>query len=194
MTDRDPSVLTTPASSRSLTELVADAQSRDSSAWNELVERLGNLVWSVTRSYGIPPHDAVDISQVTWLQLARRLDRINDPERLGLWLATTTRRQCMTYLSSMAGPRRAEPYESLETRASGSVSTEEAVVAREESRQLWDAVNRLPDGCRALIRLFLCDPEPSYAEVAAALDMPVNSVGPRRQRCIKRLKTEVTTS
>src|ERR1700712_1865125 len=118
MTDRDPSVLTTSASSRSLTELVADAQSRDSSAWNELVERLGNLVWSITRSYGIPPHDALDISQVTWLQLARRLDRINDPERLGLWLATTTRRQCMTYISRLAGPRRAEPYESLESRPS----------------------------------------------------------------------------
>src|SRR3954447_194016 len=191
MTVRDRAVAPTAGTSRSLTDLVADARAQDSSAWNELVDRLGNLVWSITRSYGIPPHDAVDISQVTWLQLARRLDRITDPERLGLWLATTTRRQCMTYLSRMAGPRRAEPYETLEARPSATASTEDAVLEREQSRQLWDAVNRLPDGCRALIRLFLCDPEPSYAEVAVALDMPVNSVGPRRQRCLKRLKSEV---
>src|ERR1700710_2097084 len=138
MTERHPSVLTTPGTSRSLTELVADARAQDSSAWNELVDRLGNLVWSITRSYGIPPHDAVDISQVTWLQLARRLDRIADPERLGLWLATTTRRQCMSYISRMAGPRRAEPYESLESRPSANVSIEETVVKQEESRQLWD--------------------------------------------------------
>jgi RNA polymerase sigma factor (sigma-70 family) len=193
MKNGDRTVMTARRTSRSLTDLVADAQADDASAWNELVDRLGNLVWSITRSYGIPHHDAVDISQVTWLQPARRLDRISDPERLGLWLATTTRRQCMTYLSRLAGPRRAEPYESLEARPSANVSIEETVVKQEESRQLWDAVNRLPDGCRALIRLFLCDPEPSYAEVAAALEMPVNSVGPRRQRCIKRLKTEVTT-
>jgi RNA polymerase sigma factor (sigma-70 family) len=173
--------------------LVADARNNDATAWNELVDRLGNLVWSVTRGFGIPVHDAVDISQTTWLQLARRLDRITDPERLGLWLATTTRRECMTYLSRMTGPRRTESVDDLETRPSQSVSTEDAVMRREECRELWDAVNRLPDGCRALIRLFLCDPEPSYAEVAVALDMPVNSVGPRRQRCIKRLKSEVRT-
>jgi RNA polymerase sigma factor (sigma-70 family) len=176
---------------RSLTELVRAAQGDDPGAWNELVERLGNLVWSITRSFGIPAHDAVDVCQTTWLQLARRIDRISDPERLGLWLATTTRRECMVYLARVTGPRRAEPFETLTGRASTAPPIEDTIVEREESRRLWNAVQKLPAGCRGLIRLFLADPEPSYAEVAAALDMPVNSVGPRRRRCLDKLRSSI---
>ncbi len=184
-----PTRLNSTGRARSLTELVHAAQHDDASAWNELVDRLGNLVWSITRSFGIPPHDALDVSQTTWLQLARRIHRITDPERLGLWLATTTRRQCITYLSQAGGPRRTDPVETLSTRQDTLAAVEDTIVEREEFRQLWAAVHRLPAGCRGLIRMFLADPEPSYAEVAAALDMPINSVGPRRRRCLNKLRS-----
>lgn len=181
----------TAGSTRTLTELVHDAQHDDSSAWNELVDRLGNLVWSITRSFGIPSHDALDVSQTTWLQLARRIHQISDPERLGLWLATTTRRGCISYLAGATGARRTELVDTLSTRVSSSSDVEEAIVEQDVSRQLWNAVHRLPAGCRGLIRMFLADPEPTYAEVAAALDMPVNSVGPRRRRCLDKLRSSM---
>jgi RNA polymerase sigma factor (sigma-70 family) len=188
--EKQPRLVST-GGARSLTELVGAAQRDDASAWNELVDRLGNLVWSITRSFGIPAHDALDVSQTTWLQLARRIDRIADPERLGLWLATTTRRECITYLARSTGLRRTEPFDRLTERESPVPAVEDTIVEREEARHVWDAVQRLPAGCRGLIRLFLADPEPSYAEVATALDMPVNSVGPRRRRCLDKLRSSI---
>jgi hypothetical protein len=34
----------------------------------------------------------------------------------------------------------------------------------------------------------MATPPPSYPEVAAALDMPIGSIGPTRQRCLRRLR------
>jgi DNA-directed RNA polymerase specialized sigma24 family protein len=34
----------------------------------------------------------------------------------------------------------------------------------------------------------MADPPPSYAEVAEALALPMGSIGPTRQRCLRRLR------
>jgi hypothetical protein len=34
----------------------------------------------------------------------------------------------------------------------------------------------------------MADPAPSYAQVAAALDMPIGSIGPTRGRCLQQLR------
>ena len=35
----------------------------------------------------------------------------------------------------------------------------------------------------------VADPPPAYAEVAAALEMPIGSIGPTRARCLAQLRT-----
>ena len=39
--------------------------------------------------------------------------------------------------------------------------------------------------------MLIADPPPSYAEVSAALEMPVGSIGPKRARCLARLRTRL---
>jgi hypothetical protein len=39
--------------------------------------------------------------------------------------------------------------------------------------------------------VLMASPPPAYAEIALALDMPVGSIGPIRQRCLGRLKVLV---
>jgi RNA polymerase sigma factor (sigma-70 family) len=180
--------------SQSLTDLVVGAQAGKDDAWNELVGRLANLVWSVTRSFRIPHYDALDIAQTTWLNLARKLHTIEDPERIGLWLVTTTRRECLNYARRAHVRSRVESFELFDARPTPNIGPDEALIAREEQRQLWHALIQLPDGCQALLRMFLSDPEPSYAEVAAALDMPINSVGPRRNRCLQKLRHSILSN
>ncbi len=45
--------------------------------------------------------------------------------------------------------------------------------------------------CRDLLSMMVRDPPMEYAEIAAALDRPVGSIGPTRQRCIDRLRSLV---
>jgi DNA-directed RNA polymerase specialized sigma24 family protein len=77
--------------------------------------------------------------------------------------------------------------------------TEEAVLRAEREHQdaeeaaaLWRAAQRLPGRCRQLLRILMASPPPSYAEVAAALDVPIGSIGPTRARCLERLRQELT--
>jgi len=38
--------------------------------------------------------------------------------------------------------------------------------------------------------VLLADPEPTYAEISAALGMPIGSIGPTRMRAIARLRED----
>src|SRR3954447_6349402 len=83
-------------------ELVAAAAEGDQVAWNGLVDRFNGLVWSVARAHRLGAADASDVVQTTWLRLVENLGRLQDPERVGAWLATTARRECLRTLRQSA--------------------------------------------------------------------------------------------
>ncbi len=40
----------------------------------------------------------------------------------------------------------------------------------------------------------IADPAPSYAEISEALDMPIGSIGPTRQRCLAALRAQAVAA
>jgi RNA polymerase sigma factor (sigma-70 family) len=178
--------------------LVTAAAGGDKAAWQALVERFGAMVWSIARGYRLSRADAADVSQTVWLRLAENIGKINNPERVGAWLATAARREC---LQSIRTSTRTVPigdmalFEDAETDLN---PTEEEVLRAEGEREsahrarvLWQALGRLPERCQQLLRVLMASPPPSYAEVAAALGLPVGSIGPTRARCLQRLRQEL---
>jgi RNA polymerase sigma factor (sigma-70 family) len=176
-------------------DLVKAALAGDQSSWDELVRRYSGLVWSVTRGYRLGQADAADVFQTTWLRLAEHLGRIDKPGQVGAWLATTARHEA---LRIARGATRIVPAEEATLVALGQVddySPERAVLDAEQARldsdraaRLWRAFGELPGRCRELLRILIASPPPGYAEVAAAMDMPVGSIGPTRARCLRRLR------
>jgi DNA-directed RNA polymerase specialized sigma24 family protein len=65
---------------------------------------------------------------------------------------------------------------------------EQAVLRSERADQLWRAFRELPARCQVLLRLLMASPPPSYAEISAAIDRPVGSIGPSRARCLRLLR------
>ena len=159
----------------------------DQAAWDQLVEDLTGLLWSVARGNGLDHVDAADVVQTTWLRLAENLHRLRDPERVSAWLVTTARRESLRVLR---GRKRDVPVSEVSPLLESCEDDPEAPVLRaEQDARLWGAFRTLPTLCRSLLRVLMADPVPSYAEVSAALDMPVGSIGPRRARCLQRLRT-----
>ena len=76
-------------------ELLTLASAGDQAAWNELVDRFSQMVWSIARSFRLDDATAKDVSQTVWLRLVENMHRIDDPERLPGWLATTCRREAL---------------------------------------------------------------------------------------------------
>jgi RNA polymerase sigma factor (sigma-70 family) len=168
--------------------LLAAAAAGDSDAWNALVDQYTGLLWSIARGYRMSTADSADAVQTTWLRLVEHLDRIDDPARLAGWLATTVRRECLRLLRRGKREQPAFDEEGLPDVIDDAPALDAALLDDERDAALWRALEQMPDRCRLLIRVLMASPPPSYAEVAAALDMPIGSIGPTRQRCLDRLR------
>jgi RNA polymerase sigma factor (sigma-70 family) len=182
-------------------QLVTRAADGDEAAWQRLVELFSGLVWSVTRAFRLANADAADVFQTTWLRLAEHIRRIDQPDRVGAWLATAARRECLQYLRSSGRAIPTDDLDRLEGTPVLDNPAEEAILAAEREQEdaaravaLWRAVDRLPARCHELLRVLMASPPPSYAEVAAALGLPVGSIGPTRARCLQTLREKLAAS
>lgn len=168
--------------------LVESAAAGDQSGWDALVREFGGLVRAIVRAHRLRDGHGADVVQVTWLRLFEHLVDLREPSRVGAWLATTARREC---LSVLRDSKRHLPLEDgvLEP-ASPEVPGEELLVA-ERDRALWHSFACLRSGDQKLLRLLVGDSCPTYEEISAALDMPIGSVGPTRARALERLRRQL---
>lgn len=172
-----------------LAALVEMAAAGEAKAWDALVDRFAGLVWAVARGHGLSAEDAADVSQTTWLRLAEHLHRIREPERMGGWLSVTARNESLR-VRRLA--RRQVPVETLSELPDDSTgcSVDRRLLESERDTQMWRAFELLPGPCKLLLRTLMADPAPSYVEVSAVLGMPIGSIGPRRSRCLARLREQ----
>jgi RNA polymerase sigma factor (sigma-70 family) len=170
--------------------LVRRAARGEEAAFEALVDRFADVVWSVARGHGLSPVDAADISQTTWLRLAEHLDTLREPDRVGAWLVTTARRECLRTL------QRSKNHVLMDTSLDwcnprNEIELDHEMLEDEQDEELWRAFEGLSGPCKSLLRMLMADPAPSYADVSAAFKMPIGSIGPKRARCIERLRVWV---
>jgi RNA polymerase sigma factor (sigma-70 family) len=168
--------------------LTAAAQG-DQRGWESIVTEYSGLVWSVARAHRLSAADAADVFQATWLRLVEHLSRIRDGSRLGAWLATTARREALMLLRRSGRDVPIDFADNLGDSPDEAAGLEEHLISNEERRRLRRAFIRLSANCQRLLRVVFADPPPRYAEVSAALDIPVGSIGPTRARCLSSLQS-----
>lgn len=169
--------------------LIARARDGDQAAWNALVDRYTNLLWGVARAHRLSTADGAEVVQTTWLRLVENLGRIQDPERLPGWLATTARRESLRVIRQ--GNR--ERLGGIDTLAVDVVddrtpALDALLLTQERDVALWACFDRLSERCQRLLRVLMVTEPPAYVEVSEALGMPVGSIGPTRMRCLDRLR------
>src|SRR5438094_2093594 len=154
-------------------ELLFRIRDGEATAWAALTDRYSNLLWSVARSLRMSEADAADAVQTTWLRLVENLDDIRQADRLGQWLATIVRRECYTIHRRASRLRPGEPDrpDGWDGIADAADPLEGGLLRDERDAALWRAFGRLRPACQRLLRVLMADPAPSYAEVAAALDI-----------------------
>jgi RNA polymerase sigma factor (sigma-70 family) len=172
-------------------ELVQAARQGDQTAWDDLVARHGSRVWAVARAHRLSSADAEDVFQVTFMRLVTHIDTIRDPSRVGAWLATTARHECLRILRRSGRAVPAGDDDVLDAPDPLLPPVESGLLADERQSALYAALARLSERCQRLLRVLMADPEPSYEEVGLALDMPIGSIGPTRGRCLKHLRREL---
>lgn len=122
-----------------------------------------------------------------WLRLAENLHRIQYPEGLGGWLTTTASRECLHILyraqrvTTVAGTI-------LDAAADPATSPEQRVIVSHTVHMLRQLIATFPPRERQLLQELFTDQPPSYAELAARIDIPVGSIGPIRHRALGRIR------
>jgi RNA polymerase sigma factor (sigma-70 family) len=171
----------------SVADLLLRAGDGDPAAWEEIVRRYGKLVSSTVRSFRLQDADALDAVQMTWLRLAENTHRVNFPERLGGWLATTARHECLRILRhSKSAPDRFDA--APETVAEPSVGPEQRVIDADATQTLWNLVAELSPRRQTLLRALFTDHPRPYAEIARAAGIPLGAIGPTRARALRQLR------
>lgn len=179
----------TPIEALSHGDLLVLATRGERSAWDALVDRFGQMVWSVARGYRLDEATAKDVTQTVWLKLIENIDSIKDPERLPGWLATTARREA---LRVARGRERDVPTDFEFDVEDPGPSLDEMLIDEEESRFAVQAFKTLDDVCRELLRLMTIDPPLSYEELSELTGRPIGSLGPTRARCLEKLRSAIT--
>ncbi len=171
-------------------DLLVRVSHGDPAAWDDVLHRYGKLVFTTVRSFRLQDADALDAVQMTWLRLAENAHRVQFPERLGGWLATTAQRECLRLLRQAKSPRDLIGM-AVETVVHLSVGPEQRVIDAEIARALWQLVDELPPGRRTLLRALFTDNPRPYAEVARAVGIPPGGIGPTRARALEQLRTKL---
>lgn len=170
-------------------EVVGRAAAGDHSAWDCLVRQYSRLIWAMTRDFKLAESDAADVVQATWLRLLEHIDRIEHPDRLGSWLATTARHEC---LRQLAASKRVMLVDDHDTAFGGTPAhqpeVDERLLAEEQAQAVREAMETLPARSQQLLQLLTADPPVSYTEISDLLGLPIGSIGPTRGRCLERLR------
>jgi RNA polymerase sigma factor (sigma-70 family) len=169
-------------------DLIQGCRHGDESAWERVLDRYERLVFSIPLSYGLTSDDAADVTQTTFTLLLEGLVGLRADTRLAAWLATVARRHTWRVLAQ----RQREA-----VGAEADLAEDEALGGETNPTERWEQVAWLDQGlsvlderCRdLLLNLYFSPDQPSYADLAARLKMPVGSIGPTRARCLERLRT-----
>ena len=173
-------------------ELIAACLHGDTRAWETLVRRYANLVYSVPLRCGLSEDDAADVFQDTWSIVWEHLDELRDRSRLGPWLLTVVGRRSAQQLRQRrgrAGRRRLEAARIEEADRDVMIQPEAMALLCERSAVLREAVEQLPERCRSLLHYLFYDPTaPEYTEIATRLGVAPATIGPLRSRCLRELR------
>lgn len=170
-----------------LADVVAAAARGVPSAWGALTRRYGGVITAIARSCRLNDADVAEVYQVTWLRMVENIDRIEHPERIGAWLATTAKRESLRVVRARG--RLSFDHDGLLARPDPDAEPLDAgTIGRERAEALRRAFVRLSPHCQRLLAVLMVDDPPPYKEVSEAMSMPVGSIGPTRGRCLEHLR------
>jgi RNA polymerase sigma-70 factor (ECF subfamily) len=165
-------------------DLLVRARAGHAPAFAQIVETHQGSVFSIAYRMLNNRAQAEDLAQDVFLQLYRKLDAIESLEHLGFWLRRVASNLAIDWLRRL-------PYSSTQPLDEG--AHVEAAATDDDplmSRELARLLGELPPAARAVMVLRYQE-DRDIAEIAAALDMPANTVKSHIKRSLTALRSRM---
>jgi RNA polymerase sigma factor (sigma-70 family) len=173
-------------------ELVERARGGDESAWEAIVYKYQNLLYSIPLRAGLHRDLASDVLQEVFTTLFQKIETLEKPEFLRAWLVTTAQHKTI-HLIHRESRGKPKSIDELESTVGFEVTDpapapDEHLIQLEQEKQIEEAVAAIDARCRRLLTLlYLNQHQTPYADIARMLDIPLGSIGPTRARCLEKL-------
>ena len=160
-------------------------------ALEELIRVCEPFVRQQAQRFAWTRNEVDDIAQEVWLKLMLKADQIEDTQTLLAWLQVVTRR-----MASLLGHRSARcvPTALDDADVPTEASTEDVALATVENDQrhsiVTAALGRLDGPEQHLLLLLHADSRPGYEGISRRVNRPIGSLGPTRQRLLRRLRRD----
>ena len=184
-----PKLAPTPEASWSDERLVSECLKGKQEAWDALIEKYKNLIYSIPVKLGLHD-DAADVFQAVCLDLLKQLKNIREPRALAKWIMQAAYHRCLRV--KVQDSREAPPHDDGVEVPSAQALPDALLLQLEREQAVRGAVAALSPRCRDMVQLlFYQDTPRPYAEVAAQLGLATGSVGFIRGRCLSALKKQL---
>lgn len=175
-------------------DLVKACRDGNETAWEMIVCKYQNLLFSIPRRAGLNKELGAEILQEVFITLFQKLDSLEKPEFLRAWLITTTRHKTIHFIKrETRGKPKYIDHDEKENQTAFKISDtrplpDETLIRLEIENQIETALTKIDERCRRLLTmLYLDDEQVPYNEIADILGVPIGSIGPTRARCLKKL-------
>ena len=174
--------LTEPHSDQELVDL---AREGDLDAFGILIKRHQGFVFGVVMRVVKNPTTAEDIAQDTFIRAFKSLDGFRGDAAVRSWLYRIANNLALNHVTRS----REKPTDSIPEKSSGT-STARRAEQRELQAAMATAIDSLPEDLRGPLVMREYDHK-SYEEIAAELDLPLNTVRTRIFRARRALQTSM---
>ncbi|GAB3992718.1 sigma-70 family RNA polymerase sigma factor [Glycomyces albus] len=156
-------------------QLYLSARSGDTSAQRTLVSELNDLLWRAARRAGLDRESAADAVQTAWLRLWRPETELEQPRAVTKWLIVTVTREAWKLVGGARREVAADPIDIQEPVIEG---IEDGLVRDAEHEAVRRAFLAQPERCRRLLAYVAAVDRPDYDDIAEALGMKREALGP----------------
>ena len=166
-------------------QLVDKVQQGDKKAFNLLVLKYQNRVSSLVSRYVKNSGDVADVTQEAFIKAYRALPNFRGESAFYTWLYRIAVNSAKNYLVSQSrkppasdvDAQEAEFYEGADA-LHENTSPERSLLTKEIEKQLYQAIDKLPDELRIAITLREMEGM-SYEDIASVMECPVGTVRSR---------------
>ena len=180
---------TNPPQEQSDASLVLASRAGDRRAFAEIVSRYQRLLCSLAYSSLGNLSESEDVAQETFVEAWKKLENLNEPEKLKSWLCGILRFKISHHRRKEARQpiRHANELGEMHELESNSEPIETSVMREEEQALLWQALEAVPETYRETLILYYREHR-SVEHVADELDLSTDAVKQRLSRGRKLLQ------
>jgi RNA polymerase sigma factor (sigma-70 family) len=173
----------------SATSIAADVVDAAALSFNELVEQYGRLVASAARRVVGPRGDVDDVVQETWITYLKSGNQIADSRCLGGWLYRVATRIALRSQQRSSKLSFTDDVALVGDRYAEAPDVETDLLRTERQSAVRSAGGELHGFDRDLLELLLDEADYGYREISERCGVPIGSLGPTRERLIRKLRS-----